>query len=99
MIRFSFSIAWPFTYKDKLRHFLLYDKRIASNKYLELQVSQFGCDCLIDFDLNLTWRGYDHAGPGFEVTVLGFFFSAKIYDSRHWDYDSSKWEHYDDNRS
>ncbi len=97
MIRLGFSVAWPFAYKDKTQHFLLYDKRIASHKYFELQISKFGCDSIIEFDLDLNWRGHDHAGPRVEISVLGFFFSAKIYDSRHWDYDKNRWSSYDDN--
>jgi hypothetical protein len=27
--------------------------------------------------------------------VLGYYFSAKIYDIRHWDYTNHCWEEYD----
>lgn len=96
MIRLGFSIAWPFAYKDRSRHFLLYDKRIASHKSFELQISQFGCDKIVEVDLDLNWHGRDHAGPRIEISVFGFFFCAKIYDNRHWNYDEHRWENYDD---
>jgi hypothetical protein len=28
--------------------------------------------------------------------VLGYYFSAKIYDVRHWDYENHCWEEYED---
>ena len=92
MIRFGFGIAWPFRHRDKQKHFVLFEKHIAAHKYFELQFSQFGLDQLIEFDLDLNWRGHDHAGPRLELSLFGYFFAVKIYDNRHWNYDENRWE-------
>lgn len=92
MIRFGFGIAWPFRHKDRLKHFVLFEKQIAAHKSFELQFSQFNFDHLIEFDLDLNWRGHDHAGPRLELGLFGYFFTVKIYDNRHWNYDGNRWE-------
>jgi hypothetical protein len=96
MVRFGFSIAWPFRWKVEQRDFVLFSKRLFENKAFELQISRFDPDELIEFDLDLNWQGHDHAGPRLELTVLGWFFSTKLYDTRHWDYDNNRWATYND---
>jgi hypothetical protein len=96
MIRFGFSISWPFRWKVKQQDFVLFSKQLFKNKAFELQISRFDPDELIDFTLDLNWRGHDHAGPRFELSILGWFFSLKLYDTRHWNYDKNRWETYND---
>lgn len=46
---------------------------------------------LVNLELDLFWRGHDHAGPSILIELFGYMFHAKIYDSRHWNYDKACW--------
>lgn len=65
--------------------------RISKTRTLELQVYRYGAQ-LIDCDVTLHFTGSDHAGPHFELGLLGFYFSISIPDNRHWDLINSRWE-------
>ena len=69
---------------------------LTANKAFEWQTDYFGWTNLLSISLDLIPTGSDHASMGFEITLLGFMVSAKIYDSRHWDDDAGNWEKYDD---
>jgi hypothetical protein len=43
---------------------------------------------LLDIDIRLSVRE-DHAGFEFTVGLLGYGISFRIYDVRHWDYDTN----------
>jgi hypothetical protein len=61
------------------------------NKYWELQISLFENNPDI-FNFVLNWsRKCDHAGFEFRVEILPFYFSFKIYDNRHWDFENDNW--------
>ena len=92
MIRFGFSISWPWRWTVEPRHFAAFSKHIAAHKTFELQISRFDPDRVIDIDLDLNWRGRDHAGPKLELSVLGYYFSVGIYDNRHWNHNENRWE-------
>jgi len=70
--------------------------KLTENKAWEWQTDYFGWNTLFSLDLDLIPTGYDHAGIGFSLTILGFMVEAKIYDSRHWDYENGTWEKYDE---
>jgi hypothetical protein len=36
-------------------------------------------------------RGWDHAGPEFELTLFGYEFHLGFPDRRHWNYDKHRW--------
>lgn len=53
------------------------------NKYWEVQIDSFEWTTL--FDLEIDWSSrQDHAGLNVSITLLGIFFAAQVYDSRHW---------------
>lgn len=64
--------------------------QIAKNKFVEMELLLD--DELIGFNLDLGFRGWDHAGPSLSVSLLFLTFSAKIYDGRHWDHDKECWQ-------
>lgn len=49
---------------------------------------------LFKFELDINWRGHDHAGPEFDITVLGLGFKIGLTDVRHWNYDKNRWVDY-----
>jgi len=96
MIRVGFAVSWPWRCTVEPRHFAAFSKNITAHKTFELQISRFDLDRIIDIDLDLNWRGRDHAGPKLELSVLGYYFAVLVYDNRHWDYDLNQWEKYND---
>lgn len=64
---------------------------LTEHKSLELEVGR-GSDWRI-LDCHLSWRHKaDHAGPQFDFELYKLiFFTAKIYDHRHWNRDKNRW--------
>lgn len=92
MIRFSFSITnpWSKDEPDPLSWFACYS--LTANKSLEVQFSKMSNYEWFRIDLDLNFRGKDHAGPEFLLNIFGWEFVIKIYDHRHWDYTLGSWE-------
>lgn len=74
------------------------------NKWLEISADilsdrhyfcfRFNLLELINF--NLQWsRKSDHAGFCFGLTILGLYFGAITYDTRHWDDENECWCKYE----
>ena len=90
MIRFIFSIAnWrkPCEFRN------IYNRAwaVSQNRTLEIQFDRYDYDLLgISFDLR--WRGQSHAGPDFELNILGWNFRISLPDNRHWDRETDDWE-------
>ena len=64
---------------------------ITRNKSLEAEM--FLDDTyLLQFCLDISFHGRDHAGPRLNVNLLGWAFSLCIYDNRHWNYQDHCWE-------
>jgi len=97
MIKFRFTIKNPFKFRDVLFKDFGYDKTwtISKNKSFEVQLAQFELQNFFNLDIDLSWNGSDHAGPGISIEILGVYIAAKFYDHRHWDYDNITWEVYD----
>jgi hypothetical protein len=90
MIRFRFGVASPFRY-EKFRNIWDRNWAVTKNKTLELQFYWFAYE-LISCDIDLAWRGEDHAGPSFELNILGWNFRIALEDNRHWDEERHCWE-------
>ncbi len=93
MISFSFNIANPFKHEP----FKIYWQRdivISKNKNLEIGFYRYAWN-LFEFQVDLRWRGSDHAGPSFEINVLGYTARLGISDSRHWDSTTNDWQKHD----
>lgn len=47
-------------------------------------------------DVDVLWNtATDHAGLAITFGLLGYGISFRIYDTRHWNYETNKWEVYD----
>lgn len=60
-----------------------------SHKYWEVQIIKH--DNLLRFELGWTMR-QDHAGANLELGLLGWEIHFNLYDNRHWNHESNKWE-------
>lgn len=67
---------------------------INAHKAWEFEVTRYSYDLI---KVQFTWSlKRDHAGPTLELALFGFNVTAKIYDTRHWDYEKNDWEMYED---
>lgn len=66
---------------------------ITENKRWEIEICKNSSDILL-FDVDICWRGSDHAGPSILLGLFSYFIHVKIYDRRHWNYDANTWEEY-----
>lgn len=57
---------------------------VSENKTLEVEVSRYAY-YLFELNLDLSWRGKDHAGPEFGLNILGWDMRIALVDHRHWD--------------
>lgn len=90
MLRLCVSIKTPFA-KDVVDTTAYeYTKQLSKHKYFEAEY-YYSNYYLLLFDIDLSWRGEDHAGPQIELSLLGYSIRYKITDDRHWDYDNGKW--------
>ena len=95
MFRFHFAIKNPFeSARIEQKNYIEYDRKITTNKAVEVQFSRWQAQSIFEFGLNTIWFGEDHGGIGFDIELFGYFFQAKIYDVRHWDYKNHCWESY-----
>jgi len=97
MFRFYFALKNPFKRaRIEQKDYIEYDRKITTNKSVEVQFSRWEAYNIFEFSFDTIWFGQDHGGIGFDIEVLGYYFSAKIYDIRHWDYENHCWEEYEE---
>lgn len=92
MIKFDLAIRDPWAHDLKRSWSKDWDCRLWGHKNFEIQLAQMSAYSVFRLLFDLSWRGEDHAGPEFELDVLGFLFRMKVYDDRHWDWDKGTWE-------
>ena len=81
-------------YKENFKNLFNWNKQVSKNKVVEIEFIRYSYD-LMSLEVNLAWKGSDHAGPYIEIGLLGYTGSIKLYDIRHWDYDKKDWSKYD----
>lgn len=91
MLYANITIKNPFITKDLFRSILAKSGTISRNKAWEVEALHNACT-LFKIELNIDWRGRDHAGPYLCVGLFGYEVGFKLYDTRHWDYKKNKWE-------
>ena len=97
MFDFRFSLRNPFKSSSiGQKNYIVYDRKITTNKCVEVQFSRWRARSIFELSVDTVWFGEDHGGIGFEIEVLGYYFSARIYDHRHWDYENHCWEVYEE---
>ena len=67
------------------------DKKLSTHKFFELEL-QIDSSHLFELQIDLRFRGRDHAGPAVTLNLLCLVVSARMYDHRHWDYKNNCWE-------
>jgi hypothetical protein len=87
MINLLLEIVNPFSRKFSV----LFSKhgRITKVKSWELNAYRTNVLFLLALDFSVK---RDHAGSRLRFGAVGFEAEFQIYDSRHWDYQLSKWE-------
>lgn len=73
-----------------------YASEPRKHKVFEMQLMKYAYNCF-ELDINIIFSGEDHAGPSFELNLFGLTLSVKLYDTRHWNYDTGDWMKYHDN--
>ena len=97
MFRFHFALKNPFKRsRIEQTNYIEYDRKITTNKSVEVQFSRCEAYNIFEFSFDTIWFGQDHGGIGFDFEVLGYFFSAFLYEIRHCDYVNLWWEEYVD---
>lgn len=92
MIKLSFQISNPIG-KENFKSYWSWTKSFSDHKHLEMQLYRYKA-YLLEVELDLHWRGFDHAGPELNLGLFGYNLRMKLYDSRHWDYDTNQWVKY-----
>lgn len=90
-----FNITNPFRsfLKNFWRYRWYWDKKLSSHKWFEIEAFIDG-EHLIELQLDLRFRGRDHAGPSIELVLFCLAINLKIYDHRHWNYKANRWENH-----
>ena len=92
MLDLNFSIRNPLS-AGAFKNYWSKSGNITKNKAWELQLTRY-TEFLFSITIGTRFSGCDHAGPEIEIVLFGFCFNAKIHDTRHWNYETNKWELY-----
>ena len=88
-----FNILNPF--KKFAQKFYSYSwywvKRLTENKSFEIETF-VDSEHLFQLQFCFRFTGRDHAGPSFELVLFCVGLAMRIYDNRHWDYETNDWE-------
>jgi len=89
VIYFYFNLVNPWAREDfqTLRD---WHGQVTKNKSWEIQTYKFP-ERLLSVLIDIEWRGSDHAGPNIELCLFGWVVTMRIYDNRHWNYDTNAW--------
>lgn len=89
MINIWIAFRNPFLVRP-FRAVWLKEKSITQHKTMEVQISRYAFNWL-ELQLDLNWRGTDHAGPWFMIGLLGWQLDIRMYDRRHWNHETNSW--------
>ena len=87
MISFSFRVDNRYSTTFKNLWCRAYNTPFKQ-KFIELQLTRESTLIYFEFDWTI-WQ--DHAGLDLGAGLLGYCFSFKFYDSRHWDTITNSW--------
>lgn len=97
MISLRFDLQNPF-WKDRMNDlYKVYyelEKPISKNKTFECNINRHFYFLFV-LHIDLSWRGQDHAGPKFILSLFGYELSLSIHDNRHWNDEQDRWVNYD----
>lgn len=93
MINFHLEISNPFS-KNRFKDLGSLHGKISKNKFWELQHT-FYDGTILESTFKFSTKG-DHAGLEIVLGVITYGIHFRIYDTRHWDYETNRWYIYDD---
>jgi hypothetical protein len=91
MINLRFQIDSPCTW-DYFKNLGCLHGSFTKNKHWELEHNYYS-GSLVDCEFQIN-RQSDHAGLTVTIGLLGYGISFRIYDHRHWDYETNNWKDY-----
>lgn len=65
--------------------------QLSATRSWEIQLDYWGWFRLFEFELGLNLNGSDHAGPRFQLTLLGYSIEITAPDTRHWNHEAGRW--------
>lgn len=87
---FSLTNPWFKDTGDKFHTLYCKEECLKGHKYYCFQVSKYAAT-ILEFKLDISWRGKDHAGFDIEFTLFGYTVNLHIYDNRHWNDETNNW--------
>lgn len=92
ILNLRFELSNPLDRWDYFKPLGCISSRLTKNTSWELEHS-FLSTMLIDVDINWN-RNVDHAGITIGIGLLGYGIGFRVYDTRHWNYETDTWEIY-----
>jgi hypothetical protein len=89
MINIWLAVRNPFRVQP-FRMVWFRDRKLSQNKTVEFQISRYAFNWL-ELQLDLNWRGTDHAGPWFMIGFFGWQLDIRMCDRRHWNNETNNW--------
>lgn len=89
MLRINIALGNPFKHSPWKDYFQK-EYKLSQNKSLEIGLYHYAWN-IIDFELDLRWKGQSHAGPMLEIGLFGYQFMISIRDHRHWNSHTNNW--------
>ena len=94
MLKLNLQIRNPFFKDSEFKNLWFRSGSFNLHKQWELQLMYYDWN-IFELNVNISWKGEDHAGPKFDIGIFGYQFTASVYDSRHWNFENNTWEVYD----
>jgi hypothetical protein len=92
LVNIRIEIANPFDRWELFKNLGCISGRVSKYKGWELEHT-FWSGQLLDADIRWSHKT-DHAGIEITLGLLGYGIHFRIYDTRHWNYETNKWEIY-----
>ena len=96
IINIRIELSNPFDRWEYFRNLGCISGKVFKHKAWELEHT-FYTGMLFDTDIHWN-RNTDHAGLTVVVGVLGYGIGFRIYDTRHWNYETKEWQVYPSDR-
>lgn len=93
MIRIDFEISNPFKHKP-WKSLWQGEWIVSKNKTFHIGFFRYAYN-ILEFKLDLRWKGHDHAGPCLDIGIFGCEMVIALNDTRHWDHENNTWVKYD----
>lgn len=86
------QLSNPFDRWDYFKNLGCFYAKLGQHRAVELECTYYS-PSLFDVDVSISIRE-DHAGVDFTIGLLGLGIHFRIYDRRHWNYETKNWEIY-----